>query len=237
MTKIDFNSKTHQYFIDNEFYPSVTQILSLLDKSQPLMHWAVNTTLHYLSEHISDVKEDKILLNNDASKIFYEAKKQHRLIKEQAADIGTRTHLLIERFLKKQPYEDLINEETFKPFNAFKNWLKNRKFELIDGERIVWSKKHRVAGTVDIVGNIDSKVYLFDLKTSKAIYPEMLLQISAYRKMYEEVTNTKIRKLAILRLDKITGKFEWKEYTNKEYQKALKMFILLSKYWHLKNER
>ena len=237
MTKIDFNTKTHQYFIDNEFYPSVTQILSLLDKSAPLMHWAVNTTLHYLSEHITDIKEDKILLNDDASKIFYEAKKQHRLIKEKAADIGTRTHLLIERFLKGEDYDDLIDEETFKPFNAFKNWLKNRKFELIDGERIVWNKKHRVAGTVDIVGNINGKLYLLDLKTSKAIYPEMLLQISAYRKMYEEVTNTKIQKLAILRLDKITGNFEWKEYTNKEYHKALKMFILLSKYWHLKNER
>lgn len=231
MTKVRFDSVHHKYYIDEIKFPSVTTILSLLDKSQPLMQWATNIAIEYIKEHIDELQI------KTSGQIFYAAKRQHRELKEHAADIGTRTHLLIERFLKEQPYEDLIDEETFKPFSAFRNWLENRSFKLIDGERIVWNKKYRVAGTVDIVGNIDGKVCLLDLKTSKAIYPEMLLQISAYRKMYEEVTNTKIQKLSILRLDKITGNFEWKEYTIKEYRKALKMFIYLTKYWHLKNDR
>ena len=232
MTKIDFDVKNHKYYIDEIFFPSVTTILNILDKPA-LIYWASNITADFILNNLDEIKNSEI----DCRRIFSLAKKEHQSVKEKAADVGTRTHLLIEKFLKGQSYEDLIDEETFKPFNAFKSWLEIRKFTLIDGERIVWSKKYRVAGTVDVVGNIDGKVYLLDLKTSKAIYPEMLLQISAYRKMYEEVTNTKIQKLAILRLDKITGDFEFKKYTNKEYQKALKMFILLSRYWHLKNDR
>jgi len=238
MTKVEFNSKTHQYFIDDKFYPSVTQILSILDKSAPLMHWAVNTTLHYLSEHISDVKEDKILLNNDANKIFYEAKKQHRLIKERAADVGTRTHKLIEKFLKGEEYDYLITEDTFKLFSNFKVWYDNQDFKLIDSERIVWSKKLKVAGTTDIVAQLkNKKSYIIDIKTSKAIYREMPLQISAYKYLYYESQGRLIDRIAILRLDKTGNEFEWKEYTNKEYQKYIKAFKLLTKYYHAMNEK
>ena len=232
MTKVEFNSKTHQYFIDDELYPSVTQILSILNKPA-LIYWASNITADYILNHLEEIKNCEI----NPNKTFTAAKREHQSLKEKAADIGTQTHRLIEKYLKGQSYEDLLNENTFKQFNAFKKWLENKNFKLIESERIVYSKKYKVAGTADIIAWLNEKAYLIDLKTSNSVYKEMILQIAAYKFMWQEVTLTTLDGIGILRLDKVTGEPEWKEYTNKEYQKHIKAFKLLTKYYHAMNEK
>lgn len=231
MTKIEFDRKKHRYYIDGEFYPSVTQILSLIDKSQPLMQWAVNVALDYIKQN----KEE--LHSKSSGQILYAAKKRHKELKKEAGDLGSQIHKLIERYLKNWSYEEFLTERISKQFESFKNWVQENNFSLVNSEKFLFNKKYQVAGTTDIVAYLGNKLYLIDLKTSKGIYEEMILQLAIYRYMWENLYKTKIDGMGILRLDKETGDFEFKEYNNEEYKKAVKMFLLLSKYWHLKNQK
>ena len=161
-------------------------------------------------------------------------------VSENATNIGTWTHRAVDAYLK----EDSTNfieafkrggERIEKPFYSFYEWMSNRDFEYIDSELGVWSEKG-YAGTADLLGTIDDRLYLIDLKTSKRIYPDYLMQVSAYTHAFEERTSKKIDGLAILRLDKSTGRSEWKEYSESDYQRGLRMFLLLCDFWHLRKE-
>ena len=241
MTKVEFDSVNHKYYIDEIEFPSVTTILNILDKSAPLMQWSANVALQYIKEHMDE------LHTKTSGQILYAAKQEHKRIKNAAASVGTRTHRLVEDYLIANKYKSNpsrnelilsgISEDLKKPFYAFLDWIEDKNFVLSDVEKIIYSKKLRYAGTLDIRCLLNGRKYIIDLKTSSCIYEEMLLQLSGYKNAYEEINIDRGHRVGILRLDKITGEPEWKEYTNKEYLKALKLFKLLSKYWHLKNER
>ena len=156
-------------------------------------------------------------------------------IAAHAAHIGTKTHRIIERYLNDEALDDLFCHEIVKPFAAFRDWQCTSGFKLVDSERMIWSAKG-YGGTVDLVGYINGALYLIDIKTSKAVYPDYSLQIAAYRTGYEERTGEKIEGMGILRLDKPTGAFEWKEYCDTEYQSAWKEFMLLCESWHVANK-
>ena len=49
----------------------------------------------------------------------------------------------------------------------------------------VFSEKYGYAGTIDYVCTIDGKTYIVDFKTSKQVWPEYELQVSAYKKPIE----------------------------------------------------
>lgn len=151
-----------------------------------------------------------------------------------ASEIGTKTHRIIERHLKDEPLDGLYCNEIEKPFSAFRAWQYTSGFELVDTERMIWSA-NGYGGTVDLIGYLDGELYLIDIKTSKAVYPDYSLQIAAYRTGYEERTEKNIEGMGILRLDKPTGEFEWKEYCEDEYQRALDEFLLLCESWHVSN--
>ena len=180
------------------------------------------------------------VVRNPALEAWKERTPNWKEISTVAADIGTLTHKAIDMYLK----EDSTNfieafkrggERIEKPFLAFSEWKSNTGFEYVDSEIGTWCERG-YAGTIDLVGNIDDRLYLIDLKTSRRVYPDYLLQISAYRLAYEKRSGQKIEGLAILRLDKTNSVYEWKEYTETEYQRGLRMFLLLCDFWHLRKE-
>lgn len=247
MTKVEFRKETHQYFIDGVEFPSVTKILSILDKSAPLMQWATNVALEYVKKHIDE------LHTKTSGQILYAAKRQHRELKKQAADIGTRTHRLVEKYLIANKSKEIlfrnklitnnpnlflsnIPDDLQKPFSAFLDWIENKDFRILDTEKIIYSKRHHYAGTLDIRCLLNRKKYIIDLKTSSRIYDEMLLQLCGYKNAYEEINEDKGHRIGILRLDKLTGEPEWKEYTNKDYLKYVKAFKHLVRYYNIIHE-
>jgi len=241
MTKVEFRKKKHQYFIDDELYPSVTQILSILDKSAPLMQWATNVALEYIKNHIED------LSTKTSGQILYAAKMEHKRLKDSAASVGTRTHRLVEGYLIANKYKgnpsrnelllSTISDDLQKPFHAFLDWIENKNFEILDTEKIIHSEKYKYAGSLDIRCLLNDKKYIIDLKTSSGIYDEMLLQLCGYKNAYEEINEESGHRIGILRLDKLTGEPEWKEYTNKDYRKHIKAFLHLVKYYHIVKDK
>lgn len=231
-----FNSEEHTYTVDGISFPSVTTITGQLDKSPQLMNWAAKTVIEYLYPRLDDIKTGKLILNPvNSYKLLQDAKKQHSLIREKAADIGTRVHRAVENDLNGiiQPI-DTLEPDIIKPFEAYLYWKESfDSFHPVASEILTYSDtKCRYTGMADFIVKIDGILTLGDIKTSGGIYESVPPQIAAYRNGLVRSNKYKIKNMGVLRLDKKTGLSTWKEYSNDEYKVALKIFMNLCELYH-----
>ncbi len=212
---IDFYEGRHQYFANGEKVKlSVTGVTGIIDKSGPLVYWAVNLAKEHLLNNLDSGITEEVIV---------EACKQHQLKKQEAADIGHMAH--------DWAYNHAIGTEQPMPEDprvlngviAFLKWEDENKIKTLGAEQIVYSKKHGYVGIFDRLATIRRKRVLIDYKTSKGVYPEYRLQLAAYRNAWEEETGEKIDQNLILHFDKDTGDFRVIECD--EYEKDLKAFL------------
>lgn len=243
MAQNNFKEKAERvYETPYGILPSVTTVLAQLDKSGALMGWAVKVMAEYLKT-LADPRGHILITKDEADAIFKKAKAYHKEISEKALDIGSGVHNAIEVHLKGQPVAGLLQADPrlVLPYNAFLSWQKDNNFKFIASERKVCSPL-KFAGTLDGLAERNGKLWLIDFKTSKAIYPEYVMQCGAYRQavmdgMYMNGAGWTGSKLnvdggvGILRLDKETGIPEWKEYTIKEVEQEFKKFEHLLAFW------
>lgn len=129
-------------------------------------------------------------------------------IKQAAGDKGSKVHEAIERLIdglkvkmtdkvlnKATGEQDELSLEEWECLVSFKSWFDKVTPKVITKESVVF-KDSDYAGTIDLVCEIDGKVWLIDFKTSAYIWPSHKLQVSAYKHAY---TN-KIDHLGILQL-------------------------------------
>jgi hypothetical protein len=134
-------------------------------------------------------------------------------VMNEAAEIGTLAHLLCENFIKKEETNlDDYSKNQIKAaelcFEAFKEWDGQFKPKYIESEIKLVDDDLKVGGTCDLILDIDGKLYIGDLKSSKGLYSEFIVQLAAYRYMYEKQTGNKIVGGRLLRLDKTGQGFE-----------------------------
>lgn len=165
---------SHYYFVDGEFYPSVTRIL---DEAAPKEYGLLNFFKNNTPEEIEEV----------ASK---------------AKTNGTLVHDLCEQLLNGVEVDIReLDAKQKKTLVSFVQWFEEYKPTEYRTEHTVASKTLRVAGTLDFVGTINGKKVLIDFKTNKgSIYYSNRVQIRAYQALYEEMTGEKIDECWILRL-------------------------------------
>ena len=229
--------KGHHYKIRDEIYPSSTTILSVLRKPA-IEIWAVKTTVEYLGRRLNDVLSGKIKLNSkNAYKILIEARQEHERIKEKAASLGSDVHKIIELIFKSEiSISELLNaidSESYPSITAFLDWKSSHDIKALGNEEIVYHEELKYAGTLDFRCEFNGKKCIVDFKTSKRIYPEMLLQLASYKHAYEfmhpEDTGYRV---GILRLDKNNKDFEWKTWNDDVVSIAWNAFKYLVKYYH-----
>jgi ATP-dependent exoDNAse (exonuclease V) beta subunit len=85
---------------------------------------------------------------------------------KKTADTGTKIHLLAEKFCKG---ETLTKEELERIKHAVMFFKHNPHLEILGTEVSVFSKEHKIAGTVDLIvkNKQNDKIYLLDYKTCK----------------------------------------------------------------------
>lgn len=159
--------------------PSVTTIISRFKDSGALMKWAYTTGReHGFTEGRGGI----------APTSLYE-------VSGKAADIGTAAHSMVEERIKRgNPYEaetylSLSDESRSKAANAFRmyeEWAAQSSLVIVDQEMQSVSEKHRFGGTPDAIGEIGGKLCLVDWKTSNGVYSDYLLQLAAYRQLWNE---------------------------------------------------
>lgn len=166
-------------------------------------------------------------------------------ILEQAGDIGSIVHLLIEAHIKSVLMGEKIEAElddfarhgidkAENAFIAFLDWEKRNDLTYVASEKIVISEKLRFGGTIDILASNNGFLWQIDPKSSKGIYPEFIVQTAAYKFAYEEQENTIIDEVHLLHLGKEDGAFADHKISSDKLLDGFRVFQHCRKLYDLK---
>lgn len=231
---LEFDSWKHTYRVVHKNgrrfkVPSVTKITGIVDKSGPLIGWAINKTIEVIRGAVGPgVEYSETYLEE----VFRQAKGRHRGVKEEAGAIGKEVHKWIEDFTRgKEPILPAEGTPVRGGVDSFVKWLSEHRVEFVERERACYSRKHRYSGTLDAVAFVDGGIALLDYKTSNGVYAEYFLQAAAYCLAYEEETGTRLEKAIILKLGKDTGEFSTYELDARDLKRARGAFLSALNLW------
>lgn len=213
---LEFDEEKHRFTIDGREIVSVTSATSMVDKSGPLMAWAVKLFREFLVDKI----QKGLVIDEET---IYEGSKQHTIRKEEAKDIGTQIHEFINLYIEGKKPKIPEDEKVKNGVLAFMKWIDENKVKFLKSEEPIYSRKYDYAGILDIEAKINGKLAIVDIKSSNGIYNEMRYQVAAYRNAKEEMTKKKYDESWIIQLGKDTGEF--KAYRLEDHKKDLAAFL------------
>lgn len=170
-------NETRYYEVGDEvMYPSVTSVISFINREK-FAGWRARVG------------------NEEANKIT-----------KHATTRGTKLHLVLEKFLQNEDIKLL--DEYQSPliqymFNFVKPHLEERLDNIYQQETPMFSNRLCLAGTVDLICEVDGELAIVDFKTSAKEKPEEWLedyfvQLSAYWAMFSEKTGVVPKKLVVI---------------------------------------
>ena len=209
------------YRRNGKYYPSITYILSYYPKGKFFEDWL--------------------------KKVGYSAD----WIVKKAGEEGTQVHEMIEDYLNGKELNFLsesggvlYDPTVWQMFLRFVDWWEEYNRTLLETEVHLFSDKLKVAGTCDLVCEIDNEVWIIDFKTSNHLQTTYDLQTAVYAQCYEECFGKKVDKLGVLWLKsskrglkegKMQGK-GWEIYESKRTQEEnLDIFLTVKKLFDLEN--
>lgn len=209
------------YKRNGEYYPSITYILQSYPKGKHFEDWL--------------------------KKVGYSAD----YIVRKAGEDGTQVHEMIEDYLNGKKLEFLY--ENFNPryhpdvwgmFLHFVEWWELYKPNLITTEVLLFSDEWKVAGTADLICEINGELWVIDFKTSNLIHTTYELQAAVYGKCYEECFNKKPTRHGILWLksskrkaskDRMQGR-GWEMIESfRSQEENLDLFLAVKKIFDIEN--
>jgi len=148
---------------DGTAVPGVTTVLGVLNKPA-LVKWANNLGLQGIDST--------------------------RYVNEKAA-IGTLAHQMIANYLRGEAtgtdeYSKVQIDQAENAVLAFFEWEKTHPVKALLVEEPIVSEQFHYGGTIDCLGQINSSLCLLDFKTSSGIFPEMMVQLAAYKHLLIE---------------------------------------------------
>ena len=163
------------YRRNGKYYPSITYVLGSYPKGKFFEDWLKK--VGYSSEYIV----------------------------RKASEQGTETHEMIEDYLNGKElnflspsgypqYDTLV----WQMFLRFVDFWETYKPKLIETEVHLFSDKIKVAGTCDMVCEIDGELWIIDFKTSNHLQTTYDLQTAVYGKCYEECYGKKADRYGVL---------------------------------------
>lgn len=182
--KLEFDEVRHQYRLDGERCPSVTQVISILAKLG-LDWWAYGLAINGVLAVMRQCTVDPDHPDCEAQlrKALTALKFSPNAVIQEAAKRGSEVHKAFVDFA--QSGEKLpANDGYLKSLALF---LDEFSPKIVKVEESVYSPSLKVAGTYDALLEIDGQLTLIDWKTSKRIYDSHHLQSAAYEGMRQEL--------------------------------------------------
>lgn len=211
------------YRRNGEYYPSVTYVLSYYPKGKYFEDWLKK--VGYSAEHIV----------------------------KKAGEEGTQVHELAERYLNGEEINYLnqykspqYSPDVWQMFLGFVEFWETYNPKLIETEVHLFSDELKVAGTCDLICEIDDKLWVLDLKTSNSIQTIYELQTAVYGKCYEECFGKTPDHYGILWLKSSKRKFNKEKMQGKGWEvvmsgrsqeENLDIFKTVKKLFDLENPR
>jgi hypothetical protein len=113
----------------------------------------------------------------------------YRETRDSKAAAGTMVHNAAEAWKVGRPYlfegDPTVVAEAQTGFSAFVEWASQTRLKIEETEVSLVSERYQFGGTFDCT-LVGEKRAMCDYKTSAAIYPEHLVQVVAYGKLWEE---------------------------------------------------
>lgn len=152
--------------------------------------------------------------------------KDYKAVRDNAADIGTLAHAMIQAHLKgeKADTSEYSAQDIEKAENClmkYWDWEKENPIVPVLVEASMVSESYQYGGTIDCLARLGDDLILIDHKTGKAIYSDMFIQLAAYQNLLQEAGHT-IKNARILRI----GKDETEGFEQR-------VAVDLSKHWEL----
>jgi hypothetical protein len=159
------------YKVDGKSVPGVTTIISRFKDSGGLLYWAF--------------EQGKAAERGEISSLYDK--------RDEAAESGTLAHSLVEAHIHNEPEPDLstypeeISVPALQGYQNYLQWQGDNKIEIVSQEMELISTDFLFGGCPDAIG-LDSRgnLCILDWKTSNGVYPDYLIQIAAYRQLWEE---------------------------------------------------
>jgi hypothetical protein len=161
---------------------------------------------------------------------------------EKAADIGTVVHEMCEMHIGGAIHEAIMFHaqqtlgEDFKHaqsgFGAYLSWERQSGLKVVEQEMPLVSEEYQFGGTPDAIGELEGELCLLDWKTSNSVYPEMLIQLAAYKHLYEVNRDRELTGgFHLLRFSKELAHHFYPDLSN-----AWRMFVLLREAYEIDKE-
>jgi|TARA_B110000196_G_C20969503_1_gene577973 ATP-dependent exoDNAse (exonuclease V) beta subunit len=208
------------YQRNGEYYPSVTYVLSYYPKGKFFEDWLKK--VGYASEYIV----------------------------KKAGEEGTLVHEMIEDYLNGKELNFLqhgipmYDPKIWQMFMRFVDFWEKYNPTLIEAEVHLFSDELKIAGTCDMVCEIDGEIWVIDFKTSNNLQTTYDLQTALYSKCFEECFNKKINRTGVLWLKSSkrgpkTGKMQgkgWEVHESKRTQEEnIDIYKTIRKLFDLEN--
>jgi hypothetical protein len=172
-------------------------------------------------------------------------------IVKKAAEEGTQVHELAEEYLNGAELNFLddrgrpqYNPDVWQMFLRFVEFWETHKPTLIETEVHIFSDELKIAGTCDLIVEMNGELWLLDLKTSNQIQTVYELQTAVYGQCYEECFGKKIDRYGILWLksskrgskkDKMQGKGWEIVESSRTFEENIDIFKTVKRLFDLEN--
>jgi hypothetical protein len=157
--------------------------------------------------------------------------------RDEAADVGTHCHALVEAHINGTPtpafpseFTDEMKKSAQQAFDSFRLWEDQSHLTVVEQEMSLVSEKYRFGGTPDAIAMIGNQPCLLDWKSSKGVYYDFLIQCAAYLNLYEENhPETKlVGGIHIVRFGKAGGDFTHRHFAADHPALAIAWFQFLA---------
>lgn len=181
--KLKERSKWDTYSYNNIPIPRVSYILSSGISNDSLMWWSNSLGFKHIAY------KDMLNLAAERGNVI------HKAIED---------YILDNKIPDYRSFPDDIEISLFNAFKGFKSWwdhfIKDNKVKVLAVEKELVCPYY--GGTLDLLLEVNGKVYIYDFKTSNNLQYKHYIQLSAYKYCMENYYGTNIDGVSILLLNK-----------------------------------
>ncbi|MGC1415561.1 MAG: PD-(D/E)XK nuclease family protein [Candidatus Acidiferrum sp.] len=217
--RVKFSPEDHKYLVSDVAIddgawlqvPSVTTVIGKMLAKPQLVSWATKLSMQ---EFLKRVEEGRAYSRAELDSIAPYVKDAHKMALDAAGKTGSAVHSWLEKFILARdagrgfppPPTDL---QVRSCCSAGRKWVIDNDVRPIAVESILFSRKHRVIGTMDLAAtlSVNGCITVADFKSSNRLHRSYGLQLSAYKAMLLEQQNIAAEGRILVRLDKTAGTF------------------------------
>lgn len=229
------------YDIEGDLMPSVTGIISTTLAKPALQNWIAKQEREHVIEQASKLYGTPGLSLADfllQLRTSLDVTKRADRTVRQALEIGTQAHQWIEWETRRRMGQVVgrapdVSTPAQHAVAAWADWWEAHAVEPELVEQVVYSRRHRYAGTLDLIARVDGRRLLVDYKTASGgrCYRESHLQSAAYQAALDEMGHGRCDGGLVIVLGKLPTDPPFTVHEVRGADQLLEVFLCLRRVW------